>query len=118
MSNAAPTTHCATPTGRTVALYGDEAPEYTLQELPAPAGSLDDIVELPDGSHAYLVDYAGTPALCRQMVARLAGALDDHAYNTRTAPEPLAGLIGEARIGASDRNYLRRSGRGLVGFAA
>jgi hypothetical protein len=112
----ATTTHRATATGRTITMFGDSAPEYRLAELPTVDGSLHDVAELPDGSHAYLEDGAGVTVLVRQMVARHYGG--GQVCNTRTAPETLTGLIREARCGASDRHYLRSSGRDLVGFAA
>lgn len=110
----------ATATGQTVSyLGGGDAPEYRLER----AGDvLDDIVELPDGTHAYLEDVAGAWGLFRRAVAvRFGGGGGDEegAYNSRTAPEPLVGIIGEAQeVHPSERKLLRVSYRDLVGWAA
>jgi hypothetical protein len=114
---ACPATHRAVPTGAHRNIAGHppgEIPVYALTATPEIAGSFFDVVELPDGSHAYLLEVGGVTYLCRQMVARHYGSGATH--NTRTAPETLTGLIAEARCGASDRHYLRRSGRDIVGI--
>jgi hypothetical protein len=115
MCQTAPTTHLATRTGRTVRRYDVEAPEYKVTKI-APLKGYDDVVELSDGTHAYLLDFGGYWALYRRREAYVYGSAGE-AVNSRTAPESGLGLIGEANVAPCDRDSVRACGADLVGFA-
>lgn len=104
----------ATATGRRVAHElepGQYYPEYSLTSHPGTG----DVVELPDGERAYYADHAGAWGLFRRAVARLEG--DTVVRNSRTAPESLTGICGEAPgLTHAERRGLLVSYRDLVGW--
>lgn len=114
MTAHAPITHRATAADRAVRRYDEEAPEYRVTEC-GPAGTYQDVVELPDGTHAYLLDFGGYWALYRSRVAYRYGSGEE--LNSRTAPESCEGLIGDAPVRASELDQVRSCGADLVGFA-